>query len=65
MTKSEFNRLLLKHDWSYQYSDDARAYDQGQIEAAQIRALTEQDPELRQMLEAFRAGWGTPLMGAA
>jgi hypothetical protein len=42
MTLEKYAEMLRTHDWFYQYSDDANAYDKGRKESAALRlALTE------------------------
>jgi hypothetical protein len=36
MTLQEFEQLLKAHDWTYNYSDDHRAWDKGREQANQI-----------------------------
>ena len=36
MTLQEFEQLLKVHDWTYQYSDDHRAWDKGREQANKI-----------------------------
>jgi uncharacterized protein YqjF (DUF2071 family) len=36
MTLQEFEQLLKAHDWTYNYSDDHRAWDKGREQAKQI-----------------------------
>lgn len=37
----EFERLLKKHDWTYNYSDDHRAWQNGRMESDEIRRQRE------------------------
>lgn len=54
MEAKEFEELLKKHDWSYHCSDDPRVFRNGEASIRKIEALAAADPELAQMLAAFR-----------
>ena len=44
MSPSEFFKLLEKHDWYYQYSDDHRAWEKGSNESKRIQAIAQEIP---------------------
>ena len=54
MTREEYTKLLVKHDWCYQMSDDPRAYQRGREERERLVSLAERNPELAQLLQKYR-----------
>ena len=53
MDASEFFKLLEKHDWFYQYSDDHRAWTKGSDEARRLQAIIQEDPLFTRMYLAY------------
>lgn len=53
MEASEFFKLLEKHDWFYQYSDDHRAWTKGSDEARRLQAIIQEDPLFTRMYLAY------------
>lgn len=53
MDASEFFKLLEKHDWFYQYSDDHRAWTKGSDEAKRLQAIIQEDPLFTRMYLAY------------
>jgi len=53
MDASEFFKLLEKHDWFYQYSDDHRAWTKGRDEAGRLQAIIQEDPLFTRMYLAY------------
>ena len=58
LTLVEFYDLLLRHDWSYQYSDDHRYYTKGEKERRQIQFVMDQNeeytPVFRELYNRYR-----------
>ncbi len=54
MKRNEYTALLENHDWSYQMSDDPKAYQRGREERERLVALAEGNPELAKLLQRYR-----------
>jgi hypothetical protein len=55
MDPAEFRQRCKRHDWQYRFSEDRRAFRQGQEEEALIRAAAAADPELQAILDEFQS----------
>jgi hypothetical protein len=53
MDTSEFFKLLEKHDWYYQYSDDHRAWTKGSEESRRLQAIIQEDSLMTRMYLAY------------
>ena len=53
MTTAEFFKLLESHDWTYQYSDDHRAWEKGNSESKRLQAIIQEDPLFTRMYLAY------------
>lgn len=53
MDASEFFKLLEKHDWYYQYSDDHRAWEKGNEESRRLQAIIQEDSMMTRMYLAY------------
>lgn len=49
MTKKAFEKLLEKHDWYYQMSDDPKVFDRGYEEERVIKSICEKDEKLNKI----------------
>lgn len=49
MTEQEYAKLLDRHDWTYQFSDDPRWYKKGKAEAAKLKALAASNDEFKKL----------------
>ena len=57
MSLFEFYRLLQRHDWSYNYSDDHRVWQKGMDEANMIQHILKcnsRDEKYRNLYEKYR-----------
>ena len=57
MSLFEFYRLLQRHDWSYNYSDDHRVWQRGQDESNMIQHIlrgNSRDEKYRNLYERYR-----------
>ena len=61
MSPSEFFKLLEKHDWYYQYSDDHRAWEKGNSESKRIRAIAQEIPVFLDMYRDYSKFMFLPL----
>jgi hypothetical protein len=55
MKETEFLTLLNKHDWTYQHSDDHKAWQAGDRSWKQIQRVMENNPKLRAVFDSFKA----------
>lgn len=57
MNLDDFYKLLLKHDWHYDMSDDAYTYHRGLVELATIHSILRDSDDARftQLYDAFVA----------
>ena len=58
MSLFEFYRLLQRHDWSYNYSDDHRMWTKGRDEANMIEHILKgnsHDPKFRSLYDEYRS----------
>ena len=53
MDASEFFKLLEKHDWFYQYSDDHRAWTKGSDESRRLQSIIQEDDLFTRMYLAY------------
>jgi hypothetical protein len=58
MMKDQFRIMLKNMDWTYNYSDDHRAWKRGNDAMARINRLARMYPELSEMLAQHRGGRG-------
>jgi hypothetical protein len=60
MNIAEFWDLLARHDWTYQMSDDHRAWTRGSDQAEQIQHIVKNSPpEFKELRVAFSDwAWG-------
>jgi hypothetical protein len=61
MSPSEFFKLLEKHDWYYQYSDDHRAWEKGSNESKRIQAIAQEIPLFLDMYRDYSKFMFLPL----
>ena len=61
MAPSEFFKLLEKHDWYYQYSDDHRAWEKGSNESKRIQAIAQEIPLFLDMYRDYSKFMFLPL----
>lgn len=61
MSPSEFFKLLEKHDWYYQYSDDHRAWEKGNSESKRIQAIAQEIPVFLDMYRDYSKFMFLPL----
>jgi len=61
MEPSEFFKLLEKHDWYYQYSDDHRAWEKGSNESKRIQAIAQEIPLFLDMYRDYSKFMFLPL----
>lgn len=54
MNKQEFFEELERHDWTYSYSDDSRAYNRGMENWKRLKEIASQSEELEQLLDDYR-----------
>ena len=55
MDKEEFLKVLARHDWFYQYSDDYSVWRRGQEASDRIQGLIQQHPELKEVYTTYVA----------
>jgi len=53
MDASEFFTLLEKHVWYYQYSDDHRAWEKGNMESKRLQAIIQENDMWTRMYLAY------------
>jgi len=53
MTKEEFYKELVTHDWFYDYSDDHRVWTQGQNNNERIRKLSSENNDFFVMYNEY------------
>lgn len=53
MNKQEFFSQLERHDWTYMYSDNHRAYTRGRDNMQRLQEVASQSPELKQLLDNY------------
>jgi len=53
MDASEFFTLLEKHDWYYQYADDHRAWEKGNMESKRLQAIIQENDMWTRMYLAY------------
>jgi len=53
MDPVEFFKLLTDHDWTYNYSDDHRAWTKGSKEAQRIQAIIQEVPLYTKMYKEY------------
>lgn len=51
MTKDEYNIMLDRHDWYYEFSDDYKWYKKGLAERTELRRIANTNEELKLMYE--------------
>lgn len=51
MTKDEYNIMLDRHDWYYEFSDDYKWYKRGLAERTELRRIANTNEELKLMYE--------------
>ncbi len=61
MTPSEFFKLLEKHDWYYNYSDDHRAWEKGNSESKRIQSIAQEIPLFLDMYRDYSKFMFLPL----
>jgi hypothetical protein len=53
MDTVEFFKLLTDHDWTYNYSDDYRAWTKGSKEAQRLQAIMQEVPLYAKMYKDY------------
>jgi|TARA_R110002074_G_scaffold307389_3_gene478249 hypothetical protein len=53
MTPQEFFKLLTDHDWTYNYSDDHRAWEKGKNESHRLQAIIQEVPLYTKMYNDY------------
>ena len=48
-----FEKLLIEHDWTYEYSDDSRVYNEGQRKEDRIKQEARKSPLLKKFYTAY------------
>jgi hypothetical protein len=54
MSEEEFLKLLKKHDWTYQHTDDHTVWQAGNSSWNRIQNLMKMHPELRKVYDKFK-----------